>query len=325
MTDRIEADSEPISDNDRPIPEDVTGWAVARLGDAPTPGYGYGSWVFVGKTSVIKVDPIAGRSGSFDSDGIADGLVLGGVATPAILGRGHFASHEWIEISRIPGVPAYEIWLDLPRGAQSRITSGLRSFLNEWRTLSVDESLLHDPDEKLVTVSAIQRALGMALPHLPGEYATGAVALAAQRESLALTEPPLPRVLVHRDLWFGNMLVTPDGDLTGIIDFGHVVMAEPEAELDTLLRFWRFPRLYVPEEWETAYRAPLDLTLIEEIARDCTACLGPESAVTRIAAYDLAYRLQKIAEFGWNADQAMFLDAIFDQTHIRELLRLPTR
>ena len=238
MTGQPERDAAPISDNDWPIPENVSSWAIARLGGASTPGYGYGSWVFVGGSTVIKVDPIAGRSGSFDSDAIADGSVLGGVATPAIVDLGQIASHEWIEISRISGVPAYEIWLDLPGDAHVRIAASLRAFLNEWRALRVDESLLHDPDDKLVTVGAIQPVLDMALPHMPSEYATDAVALAAHREALALMGSALPRVLVHRDLWFGNMIVTPDGDLAGIIDFGHAVMAEPDAELDALLRSW---------------------------------------------------------------------------------------
>ena len=79
-------------------------------------------------------------------------------------------------------------------------------------------------------------------------------------------------------MWLGNMIASETGELVGLVDFGRAAMAPADAELDTLLRFWRTPWLFVPEEWESRYRNGLDHGLLSGIIADCTAGLSAEEA-----------------------------------------------
>jgi aminoglycoside phosphotransferase (APT) family kinase protein len=53
-----------------------------------------------------------------------------------------------------------------------------------------------------------------------------------------------PPCLVHRDLHFGNVLVA-ENRITGLIDFEAAVAAPCDYELDQLLRFLRYPALFL--------------------------------------------------------------------------------
>ncbi|MCH8101761.1 MAG: aminoglycoside phosphotransferase family protein [Chloroflexi bacterium] len=311
----------PFADNEGAPPDSVVAFVSRRLGSDFEPGYGYGSWVFLGRDAVLKIDPIKHRRGSFSADSVADGLDLAGVATPEILAAGEIEDHAWIEIGRIAGVPAYLTWLDYPRDVRRRFMQRLREALAEWVMLvpvGVSGGLVKSAFDALFTVESAREQLAGAIPFMPAEYATYSEAVLLKREALALEEGERPSVLVHGDLWLGNMIANEAGELVGLIDFGRAAMAPADAELDTLLRFWRFPWLYVPEEWEPRYRDALDYSLLSGIVADCTVGLSDEDAALRLAAYDLAYRLRKIADWGWSDEQERLLEAVVhDDTYRR--------
>ena len=322
------APRQPFAENEGTPPDSVVVFVSRRLGSDVESGYGYGSWVFLGRDAVLKIDPIEHRRGSFSADSVADGLYLAGVATPEMLGAGTIEGHEWIEISRIAGAPAYLTWLDYPPEARRRFMRRLREALAEWRKIvpvasgdAEGDGILNSASEALFTIESAREQLAGALPFMPHEYGKYADDLLLKREALEIKKGESPRVLVHGDLWLGNMLASEAGELVGLIDFGRAAWAPADAELDTLLRFWRFPWLFVPEEWEPRYRDNqdvLDYSLLSGIVADSTIGLSDEDAAIRLAVYDLAYRLKKIADWGWSDEQERLLEAVVhDDTYRR--------
>ena len=320
------APRQPFAENEDAPPDSVVAFVSRRLAGEVESGYGYGSWVFLGRDAVLKIDPIKHRRGSFSADSVADGLDLAGVATPEILGTGAIDGHEWIEISRIPGAPAYLTWLDRPPEAHRRFMQRLREALAEWRKIvpvargdAEGDGMVKSASEALLTTESTREQLAAAIPFMPPEYASYSDAVLLKRE--ALNEVEGPPLLVHGDLWLGNMIASEAGELVGLIDFGRAAMAPADAELDTLLRFWRFPWLFVPEEWEPNYQDNqdvLDCSLLCGIVADCTVGLSDEDAAIRLTVYDLAYRLKKIADWGWSDEQERLLDAVVhDDTYRR--------
>ncbi len=116
------------------------------------------------------------------------------------------------------------------------------------------------------------------------------------------------------------MIASETGELVGIVDFGRTTMATPDAELDTLFRFWRTPWLFVPEEWESRYRSEQDFSLLNGIIADCTTGLTAEATALRLSMYDLTYRLWKIASWGWSDAQERLLLAALDTDAYQRLV-----
>ena len=53
---------------------------------------------------------------------------------------------------------------------------------------------------------------------------------------------------------------------------------------------------------------------------DCTAGLSDDDAALRLAAYDLAYRLRKIADWGWSDEQERLLEAVVHDDSYRRVI-----
>jgi aminoglycoside phosphotransferase (APT) family kinase protein len=86
-------------------------------------------------------------------------------------------------------------------------------------------------------------ALVRALPGAPRTL-LDAVEAFHRNESHALDEGAAR--LVHRDLHFGNALVEGDR-ITALLDFEAAVAAPPEYELDQLVRFLRWPQMFLTD------------------------------------------------------------------------------
>ena len=278
----------------------------SKLGAGAGAGFGYNSWTFIGDARVLKIDPTEDRTGIFALDQDLSGIALGSATTPEVVSSGSIAGHEWLETVRIPGTPGHIAWMKFDATAQNTFCHQMRTVLAHWRQIPIPNSV-NDATEHLATPNAMKITLAEATPFLPHSYIEPITQLIAQ-----VPEVPVRQVLIHRDFWPGNLLVDATGAIIGLLDFGHTVAAEPISELDTPLRYWRHPWLFVEEEHEAFYEFPLDRSLLIGIAEDATTDYDHHEAALKVAGLDLAYRLRKIGQYGWNDDQEMFLKTILN-------------
>ena len=87
-------------------------------------------------------------------------------------------------------------------------------------------------------------------------------------------------------------------------------MAPPDYELDMLLRFWRYPWNFVPEQLEATYELPLDLELLAPFVELCRGDLSDEALSSRLSALELIYRLNLVNRFGWSDQHAEMFDLV---------------
>jgi thiamine kinase-like enzyme len=116
--------------------------------------------------------------------------------------------------------------------------------------------------------------------------------------------------LCHGDLWFGNILVDNDGGLTGILDFDRMALAPADYELDMLLRFWRYPWNFVPEQLEATYEEPLDIALMKPFVDLCQSDLSDDALSARLSTLELIYRLNLVNRFGWSDQHAEMFETV---------------
>ncbi|NQW16948.1 MAG: aminoglycoside phosphotransferase family protein [Chloroflexi bacterium] len=264
--------------------------------------------MFIGDQRVLKIDPTEDRSGGFTLDQELSGVRLGDVTAPEVVGSGTVGGHEWLETARIAGTPGHIAWMKFGADERSMFCSQMRDVLARWRQIPIPASV-NDATEHLATHEAMQITLIEATPFLPTRYIEPVTHLMSQVQNLPVRQAP---VLVHRDFWPGNLLVDAHGIITGVLDFGHTVAAEPITELDTPLRYWRHPWLFVEEENEGFYGAPLERSLIIGLVEDASVGHDEHEAALKVAGLDLSYRLRKIGQWGWNDDQEVFLQNILD-------------
>ncbi len=187
---------QPFADNENAPPDPVVAFATRLLSGCIEPGFGYGSWVFMGRDTVLKIDPVRDRRGVFKCDSVADGLDLAGIATPEILDLGEIEGHEWIEISRIPGSPAYLAWLDYPEETRRRFVQRLRDALAEWRQIVPAAGLVKSAAEGLFAPGSAHEKLALSRPYMPGEYVELAQAALERSEAVDDGQSARPNVLV---------------------------------------------------------------------------------------------------------------------------------
>ena len=192
--------------------------------------------------------------------------------------------------------------------AQETFCRQMRDVLDHWRQIPSPPTV-NDATQHLATPEAMQITLAEATPFLPPHYMEPITLLTGQVQNVPVRQA---RALVHRDFWPGNLLVDATGAITGLLDFGHTVVAEPISELDTPLRYWRHPWLFVEEEHEDFYESPLERSLIIGLVEDATIGYDDHDAALKVAGHDLSYRLRKVAQYGWNEDQEMFLKSILN-------------
>ena len=88
----------------------VRAWAVNKLDGPVDYGFGYGTWVFIGTETVIKIDPEVGRPERFSHELAMSDLSIPGVATPRVLETGTLEGRAWVILNRIEGLIAYNVW-----------------------------------------------------------------------------------------------------------------------------------------------------------------------------------------------------------------------
>lgn len=288
---------------------EILRWADSLLGQAPTRGHGYNTWVLLGRDSVLKIDPVPGRPDRFSHEVALGRFAKSLPLLPAILDSGEFRGHTWLLQQRMPGGPAFEHWLQLDEPRQRGFMSELASALAVFQRLRPDPKLLHAPVCPWAenVGEAFGRASNAVSTIIPASYMRRAEA-AFDRWLPYLNERP--RMLCHGDLWFGNLLVDEEGRLSGILDFDRLALAPPEYELDMLVRFWWYPADFVPEEWESRYPEPLPWRLLDPVVRLCAKSYTPEELTARLSILELAYRLGITARFGWSDKHDDMLDRV---------------
>ena len=287
----------------------VREWAGNKLGSTVDYGFGYGTWVFIGNETVIKVDPEVGRSGRFSHELAVTAMDLPGVATPHVIETGTLEGRAWVIMNRLDGSIAYNVWPGLDAKAREKLVAQLATALSHLQKFRPDASMLNAATENWSrhVRESFNRTLRSVDAIVPGRILTqsqGAFALWAE----ALEDRP--RVLCHGDLWFGNILVNHQGELSGIIDFDRTALAPSDYELDMLLRFWNYPWNFVPEQLEETYNEPLDIFLLKPILELCKGDLSDEVLSARLSALELVYRLNLVSRFGWNDENAEMFDRV---------------
>jgi aminoglycoside phosphotransferase len=287
----------------------VREWAANKLGSNVDYGFGYGTWVFIGNETVIKIDPEVGRSERFSHELAVSKLEIPGVATPHVQETGALEGRAWVILNRLEGSSGYNVWPGLDAAGRTKLTTQLATALGHMQQFEPDEGMLHadTKDWAKHIRRSFNRALRAVDAIVPGRVLTqsqGAFELWAE----SLEERP--RVLCHGDLWFGNILVDSEGSLAGILDFDRMALAPADYELDMLLRFWRYPWNFVPEQLEAVYDDPLDIELMKPFVELCQGDLSDDALSARLSALELIYRLNLVNRFGWNDESAEMFEAV---------------
>ncbi len=287
----------------------VREWAANKLGSTVDYGFGYGTWVFIGNETVIKIDPEVGRSERFSHELAVSQMKIPDVATPKVLETGALEGRAWVILKRLEGSSGYNVWPDLDQVGRSKLTSQLVTALAHMQKFEPDESMLHAETANWSQHirQSFNRALRAVDAIVPGRVLTSSQSAFAQWAE-ALEDRP--RVLCHGDLWFGNILVDNDGGLTGILDFDRMALAPADYELDMLLRFWRYPWNFVPEQLEATYEEPLDIALMKPFVDLCQSDLSDNALSARLSTLELIYRLNLVNRFGWSDQHAEMFETV---------------
>ena len=284
-------------------------WAASKVGGTVEYGFGYGTWVFIGEQTVIKIDPEVGRPDRFGHELALSDLEIPGVATPKVLEVGTLEGRSWIILNRIDGVIPYNLWPRFTADQKARLTSQLAKALKSFQAFSPDESMLQaeTADWSQHVRLSFNRALRAVDSIVPGRVLTQSQGAFAEWSSAMVDRE---RVLCHGDLWFGNLLVDQEGNLTGLLDFDRASLAPPDYELDMLLRFWRYPWNFVPEQLEATYEHPLDITLLQPFVDLCRGDLTEPQLSFRLSSLELIYRLNLVRRFGWSTQHAEMFETV---------------
>jgi aminoglycoside phosphotransferase len=287
----------------------VREWAANKLGSNVDYGFGYGTWVFIGNETVIKIDPEVGRSERFSHELAVSAMELPGIATPRVLETGTLEGRAWVIMTRLEGSSGYNVWPGLDHDARQKFTNQLAVALGHLQKFVPDESMLHaeTQDWSKHIRQSFNRALRAVDAIVPGRVLTQSQGAFAQWAE-ALEDRP--RVLCHGDLWLGNVLVDHQSRLSGILDFDRMALAPADYELDMLLRFWRYPWNFVPEQLEATYDDPLDIELLKPLVELCQGDLSDDALSARLSALELIYRLNLVNRFGWNDESAEMFETV---------------
>jgi aminoglycoside phosphotransferase (APT) family kinase protein len=131
----------------------------------------------------------------------------------------------------LPGMEACDAALD--DEARRRLAPVLGRFLRALHDIPLLDGLPYDPTQRadMRHRAAITREWIERLDRRPA----GLDALLDEAEALP---PPDGEVVAHGDLHIRHVMVEPDGELTGVIDWGDVCRADPSIDLSLLWSFF---------------------------------------------------------------------------------------
>ena len=154
------------------------------------------------------------------------------IPVPVFAGR-PAAGYPWSFFGAplLPGMEACDAALD--DEARCRLAPVLARFLRALHAIPVIDGLLYDPNQRadMPHRAAMTREWAERLDRRPA----GLDALLEEAEALP---PPEGDVIAHGDLHIRHVMVRPDGELTGVIDWGDVCRADPSIDLSLLWSFF---------------------------------------------------------------------------------------
>lgn len=201
--------------------------------------------------------------------------------TPAVLATGALDDWRYLVTERLPGVSLREVAQTLSPAARVAVAAQTGEVLAALHAVPCDGLAALTPDwnsfadERAAACVAFQR-----------QYRLAEAAVAEIPAMLARAAPWVPddrRALLHADLHHEHVLLTPRGDtwnVTGVIDFGDVVVGHPEYDLVT-------PVFFVARDDRDALRA-----LFAGAGFRCD-----EAASRRMMAWSTMHRYNALARF----------------------------
>jgi aminoglycoside phosphotransferase (APT) family kinase protein len=144
---------------------------------------------------------------------------------------GHGYPWSFFGAPLLPGVEACDAALD--DEARCRLAPVLGRFLRALHDMPIVDGLLYDPNGR----ADMRHRAAMTREWMEqlGRRPDGLDALLEEAEALP---PPEGEVVAHGDLHIRHVMVDPDGELTGVIDWGDVCRADPSIDLSLLWSFF---------------------------------------------------------------------------------------
>ena len=168
------------------------------------------------------------------------------VRAPMAVAAGEAPWGEWAVTLRLPGLALAQLWGSLDQSSRHRAIVDIGQTLAALHTVAVPSDLCSgDPDlcPHPLPVSRLLRLLADAAD-LPGADPKVFGAAAERLAEVVAFLDPVDTTLVHGDLHFENVLATPDGTVTGILDFEWARPGPPDLDLDVLFHSLSNPSLH---------------------------------------------------------------------------------
>lgn len=218
--------------------------------------------------------------------------------TIAYEGTNRLVPHEYVIQTYIPGESLLVRWGNAGQAERAGYLEELSALLRRLHSIRLDG--FGDPTQPRHgetwaalharrAAHALQAARAAANTE-PALIDRAERALARDGASLASGYPSL----THGDLHFGNIHVQ-HGRITGLLDFERAWAATPDWELDQLLRFVHYPRLFAVAGAEESVHAEQFSGVIPALRQGYPALFAVAGLPARLRVYALEYELRALA------------------------------
>jgi aminoglycoside phosphotransferase (APT) family kinase protein len=174
---------------------------------------------------------------------------------PHIHALGQYRGHPYQVQQFIQGQKLHHLWRDLSYSERASIMAGLAGHLRSLHRIGFSEfgracgdGVGHATWQAYYETALEDALAGIKALHIPIPVEILALVRNYVQERRHVLGGGTP-VLVHRDLWPGNILVR-DGAIAAILDFELSVQAPADYELWLMERFCLYPNDYAEEGWE---------------------------------------------------------------------------
>ncbi len=236
----------------------------------------YSNAVWIGRTVVLRIAP-PDRAWAFAHEQDVLLRLPPSVPHAPVECSGMLNGRPWIVMRRLPGRELGRAWPGLSVQQRHALILRLGRILHAMHALGLPPGWQR-PDLQPEALSVRHSALDVAAPYQQPPERISAIAAAARSQpgvdaglvdacfELVSERLPLftrdPRVLVHTDLHWENLLVERTR-VTGVLDFEMARPGAPDLELDVLLRFCRWPHLPAAADYEHLLQ-PADFRAVPE-------------------------------------------------------------
>ncbi len=178
------------------------------------------------RTSRDYLDRLAAFQGTLDRSAVPFGL-------PRILEVGAHADQLYTIEERIPGAGMMGAVDAMSGEARASAIAAFTRAALSLRDIGVSSAAFHRPLDatgatfgtfSALLVALVERALTRAKPSLFEDIPSWGDALARWRAGIGAVDAHVTPSLVHGDYFLGNAMCTPDGELTGVVDFSNLTM-----------------------------------------------------------------------------------------------------